>query len=135
MPVDETCQIDASALSLRQASCRQVFARAQTGGRQRLHGERALEAVTGHDACGDEILERSEVVLQRGGMAQVDQVAVELVALLRQRTPLPEHFAFARCSQPAEDAQQTGLAGAIGAQNPQQFATRQHQIDTAEETP
>ena len=66
-------------------------------------------------------------------MADVEQVAVEHIALAADGAALPAHLAVLRVGQAAQQAQQTGLATAIATGHAQRLARTDLEIEAREE--
>ncbi|MCY1176038.1 hypothetical protein D9M73_162990 [compost metagenome] len=74
-------------------------------------------------------------ILDPGRVADPQEVARQFAALLVQRLAVEQHLTGGRVHQPREQAQQAGLATAVGATDLHHFATGQSQIEIFEEQP
>src|SRR5688572_21395666 len=82
-----------------------------------------------------QVLRRRQLVFHRRRVAEVDQLARVLLPHAPDRLALPAHLARARRQQPAQNAQQAGLAAAVGAGDAQQLAWLQRERQPAEQNP
>ncbi|MNL24668.1 hypothetical protein D3C87_1461130 [compost metagenome] len=82
-----------------------------------------------------QVLFRRQQILDPGRVADPQQVARQLTALFVQRLAVEQHLTGGRLHQPREQAQQAGLAAAVGAADLHHFATGQSQIEIFEEQP
>src|SRR5690606_36302072 len=80
-----------------------------------------------------QVLFRSEQALDPGGVTDPQQIARQLAAPGGQRLALQAYFASGGLHQPAEQAQQTGLAAAIGAHDLQHVTRQQPQLQAFEQ--
>jgi hypothetical protein len=82
------------------------------------------------------VLFRGQQVLDPGGMADPQQIACELRCVARstaRHSAIPDRLVG--CISPAEQAQQTGFAAAVGATDLHHIATGQSQFEIFEEQP
>ena len=82
-----------------------------------------------------QVLLRGQQVLDAGGMTDPQQIACKLGALLAQRLTVEQHLTGSRVHQAGQQAQQAGLATAVGATDLYHFATGHSQIEIFEEQP
>ncbi|MNE49537.1 hypothetical protein D3C80_1440620 [compost metagenome] len=80
-----------------------------------------------------EVLLRGQQVLDAGGMADPQQVVGQLRALLIEWLAIEQHLAAGGLHQPGEQAQQAGLATAVGAADLQHVTAAQLQFEVLEE--
>jgi hypothetical protein len=80
-----------------------------------------------------EVFFGGEHILDAGSVADPDQVARKLTTLLAQRLAVQPHNACRRLHQTRQQAQQTGLAAAIGPADLHHVATRQSQLEVLEQ--
>ncbi|MNN63757.1 hypothetical protein D3C81_1791560 [compost metagenome] len=109
-----------------------IFKTAQTDRFKRLPDCPAFgRAVQG--AQPGQVFFGAEQVLDAGGMANPQEDACQLAALLLQRLAMQQHLAVSGPHQPGEQAQQAGLAAAIGAADLQHVAGTQVQFKVFEQ--
>ncbi|MCY1406947.1 hypothetical protein D9M71_222270 [compost metagenome] len=82
-----------------------------------------------------QVLFRCQQILDSRRMADPQQIARQLSALLIKGLAVEQHLTGGRMHQPGEQAQQAGLAAAVGATDLHHFATGQSQIEIFEEQP
>ena len=100
-------------------------------------GQHAI-GIGGHAAkCGRnlKVFECSEIVLQGIEVADEYQIPGIFLALGADGPPTPAQFASARRNQAAHDAQQAGLAAAVGPGHAQQLAPTEPEAQFAEQPP
>ena len=82
-----------------------------------------------------EVFFGGEHVLDAGGVADPDQVARQFGTLLVEGLAVQANFPSRRLHQPGQQAQQTGLAAAVGAADLHHVAARQTQFEVFEQHP
>ncbi|RMP23488.1 hypothetical protein ALQ25_05627 [Pseudomonas coronafaciens pv. atropurpurea] len=80
-----------------------------------------------------QVLEWREQFLERGGMANPQQIACRCCPLPVQRLAIEQHLPGGRQHQPAQHPQQAGLAAAVGAADLQHLTGTQLQIKVLEQ--
>jgi hypothetical protein len=121
-------QRDAATLPLRQAACRHVETGGQPDGDQRVEQVFFRQAFTGDGRTGPQVFQRREVVLHRIAMTEIEHAVAPVIAYRRDRRAAPAQFARLRLRQAAQDAQQTGLATAVGTRDMQQLTRSDRQV-------
>src|SRR6266851_7546714 len=122
-----------AALPLRQHPRGQILATGKAEPVERLADPRGLRPDAGERARHAQILGGGQVVLDRVGVSDVDELAPEFLLQPADILARPAHFAPRRLEQPACDAQQAGLAGAVRPDDPQQLAAAQREPKTIEQ--
>src|ERR671936_2634459 len=126
----ETRERGAPALALRELAHGQ---RGHGKGTERCGERFALRLQAGEPAGDVEVLVRREIVLERGGVPDVDEVARILFRKAADRRAAPAHYALRRREQAAEDAKQARLAAAVRAGDAQELAPRDAERQPAKE--
>ena len=128
-------QRDAAPLPLRERAHRRVAPAEQADAPQRLGA--AGFAIAMAVQAGQELqrFQHREIVLQRIGMREVAQRAAPGGAGLPQRHLTPGDGALGRRRQAGQQAQQAGLAAAVGAAQPDDLAGTELEIQPTEKQP
>ena len=122
----------AALLAGRQGVAGHVLETTQANGFQRPPDRRALGRLMQGAEPGQVFL-GGEQALDAGGVADPQQAAAQLAVLAGQGLAVEQHFAGARLHQPGEQAQQAGLAAAVGPGHLQHGATGEVQLQAIEE--
>src|SRR5258707_299148 len=113
---------DAPPLALRQHPRRQIFATAKAELAKRLADPRGLHRNAGKRARNAQILGRSQVILDRAGVSDVDELPPELLLQPPDILARPAYLAAGRLEQRAYDSQEARLARAVGSSDAEQLA-------------
>src|SRR5690606_14309639 len=130
---EQARQAHAATLTLGQHARRQVELVGQPDALQRVDAALLNDIVAGGRTRKAQVLERGEQVVQRRRMAEIEQLAMEGLALAADRMPAPAHFTGLGHGESSHQAQQAGLADAIGAGHAQQPPCLQAEGEVAEE--
>src|SRR3546814_2959695 len=82
-----------------------------------------------------EVFFRRQQILDAGGMANPEQITGQFAALAVQRLAIEQHLACGRLHQPGQQAQQAGLATAVGTADLHHIARRESQFELFEKQP
>src|SRR5882672_11404508 len=118
----EPGQRHAAALALRQHARGQVLLGREAEPRERCDDPSPVGDKAGERAGDFQILRRREIVLQRVGVAHIEQPRPEFLLEPAHALAAPADLAAVGLEQPAGDAQQARLARAVGAADAQQLA-------------
>src|SRR3954466_1388243 len=122
----------APALTLRELAHRQL----RYAEPLERRGERFHAAILAGKATADlEVLARREIVLHRGCVADVDELARVVLSEAADGLALPAHLAGARPGEAAQDPQEARLAAAVRAGDAQQLAPEHDGPDPAKQDP
>src|SRR6185503_4761693 len=85
-------------------------------------------------AAGDrEVLRGSQIVLHRGRVSEIDELLRVVLAQVHDLAPSPAQLSFHGGKEAAQDAQQAGLAAAVGPFDAQRFARLERKAEPAEQ--
>src|SRR5882672_3855261 len=100
---------------------------------QRLCDLRAPRPDTSERACDLQVLGRGQVILDRIGVPDVDELTAEFLLQPPDVFTAPAYLAAGRFEQAACNAQEAGLPGTVGSPDPEQIAAVQCEVQRAEE--
>src|SRR5207249_4576278 len=121
----QTRERRSAALSLGQHPSRHVLATGKTQASQRLADLRRLPAIARERTRHVQILGGCQVILDRIGVSDVDELLREFLLKPPDIVAAPTYFAARRLEQSARDAQKARLAGTVGSSDSEQLATAQ----------
>src|SRR6266704_1941965 len=122
-----------AALPVRQHPRGQILATGQAEPIERLADPRGLRPDTGERARHVQVLGGGQVILDRIGVSHVDEPPPEFLLQPPDILARPAHFTARRLEESARNAQQAGLAAAVGSADAQQLAAAQREGEAAEQ--
>src|SRR5712672_878001 len=124
---------DAPPLALRQHPRRQILATAKAELAKRLADPRGLHPNAGERARSAQILGRGQVILDRAGVPNVDDLPPELLLQPPDILARPAYLAAGRLEQRACDSQEARLARAVGSSDAEQLAAAYSEAQRTEQ--